>query len=85
MMNEPPMIRRARRGQPAAAERPTNPLGGAIGFIVAGAWSLWTTTWLSMPSWTSTVLTVLGILAIFFGLLLTGSGIGQLLNRRHHD
>lgn len=79
-----PIYTRASRGQPPTGPSPSspNPLGSAIGCLAAGAWSLWFVHWFAAVAWLSLTLTIIGYVAIFFGALLVGTSLGNLLDRR---
>jgi hypothetical protein len=77
-----PIPTRATRGQPPTGPS-SHPIGGAIGCLAAGIWSLAFAIWFKTPTWLDWILVVVGWFSIAVSLLFIGATIGDLLSKKN--
>lgn len=83
----PPRPLRQRQPQrPASPEQnPSNPIGGMLGCLAAGAWCLLFAWFLKPTGGMLWVVGGLGFVLVTLGLILAGVSVGEALTGRRHD
>lgn len=80
-----PLVSRAtqdpRRTVPQAEQKNSNPIGGMIGCLAAGAWSLIFASWFHLSGAFFWIALSLGFVLIALGFILVGVSVSYVLDR----